>query len=325
MKLRGLGYMEILKKGGGILKTVRATRAASVEQIVKETRPRLLSMLSHGTTTVEVKTGYGLDLDSELKLLEAAKELQLSFPGKIVQTFLGAHALPPEFDSATIYTDFIVERMLPSVADTKLAEFCDVFCEPDVFGIQDAKRILENAHALGMHLKIHADEFQRTGATTLAVELGATSADHLLQSTDQDIALLSKSNTVATFLPSTPFCSLLDNYANARRFIDSGCAVALASDISPNAWCESMQLVIQLAVLKMRVRVHEAIVAATINGAHAIRKAKEVGSLEVGKRANALVMDVPNHKFLAYELGTNLSDVVITNGKVVARGGKLAA
>jgi imidazolonepropionase len=325
MKLRGMTYMEILNEGGGIFSTVRATRSSSSSQLFSNTESRLRSMVKNGSTTIEVKSGYGLDTENELKILRVIKSLQKKFSFELVPTFLGAHAIPPEFKNPNEYTDFIVGELLKKVTNEKLAEFCDVFCEAGVFDVEQSRMILQEARKLGMELKIHADEFKRIGATRLAVELGATSADHLLHSTDEDIRLISRSNTIATLLPATPFCTMMENYARARNFLDSDCAVALASDLSPNTWCESMQSVIQLAVFKMKMKVHEAIVAATINGAHAINRGREIGSLEVGKKMNLIILDAPNFNFLAYRVGVNQVDTVVIRGKVLVEGGRLAA
>ena len=325
MRLQGTSYMAIMAAGGGIMNTVRATRDASLEELFSQSRARLDRMLAHGTTTVEAKTGYGLDTENELKMLEAIRQLDLSHPVDLVPTFLGAHAIPAEFlGGADEYVDLLVEEMLPALqAEGYLLEespiFCDVFCEEGAFSSEQSRRILEKARDLGMRLKIHADEFTSLGGTALAVELGATSADHLARTTDEEIRLLADSDTVGVLLPGTPFGLGADHYAPARRMIDAGVAVALATDLNPGTcYCESMPLVMAVACRQMRMTPAEAIVASTINAAHAVAFGHEVGSLEVGKKADLLILDVPDYRHLAYRLGGNLVQTVIKAGRVIS-------
>jgi len=325
MRLQGTSYMEIMAAGGGIMNTVRATRQASLEELVSQSRGRLDRMLTHGTTTAEAKTGYGLDTKSELKMLDAIRLLGGSHPLDLVPTFLGAHAVPVEYSGRTDdYVDLVVDEMLPALqVEGYLSDqapiFCDVFCEEGAFSVRQSRRILERAKAFGMGLKIHADEFSSLGGTALAVELGATSADHLACTTDEEIGLLADSDTVGVLLPGTPFGLAEDHYAPARKMIDAGVAVALATDLNPGTcYCESMPFVIALACRQMGMTPAEAIVAATINAAHAIGLGQEVGSLEPGKKADLLVLDAPDYRHLAYRFGTNLVQVAIKAGQILA-------
>ena len=329
-RIKGATYMEIMAAGGGIMNTVRATRAANVEQLVEESQTRLDRMLAHGTTTAEAKTGYGLDAENELKMLEAIRRLDAEHPVDLVPTFMGAHAVPTEYQGRTEeYVDLVIEEILPRVASSLVAHpsslFCDVFCDEGAFTLEQSRRVLEaavsscnvTAQALGFGLKIHADEFRPLGGTKLAVELGAISADHLVCTPDDEIELLARSGTIAVALPGTPFGLGHHEYTPARRIIDSGGALALATDLNPGTcWCESMQLIVALACRFMAMTPAEAIVAATINAAHAIRLGDQVGSLEVGKKADILIMNIPNYRHLSYRFGVNLVDKVIKGGSL---------
>lgn len=314
MKLQGVAYLDILKKGGGILSTVRATRQASETELLGLTKKRLDRMLQNGTTTVEIKSGYGLSTKDEIKMLKAIKFLQKNYTMDVVPTFLGAHATPPEH-STNSYVDLIVNEMLPKAAS--LAEFADVFCEKDVFSIEQSRRILNKAKKYGMKLKIHADEMYDTGSAALAAEVGATSAEHLLHASDDGIKRMAEEKVTATLLPAVPLYMMSEQYAPARKMIDAGVPVALATDSCPNCPIESMQLVMSLASLKMRMTPAEVISASTINAAYAIGKEEKIGSIEVGKQADILIMDVPNHGFIPYQLGANYVEKVIKKGKVV--------
>jgi imidazolonepropionase len=321
-RIKGATYMEIMAAGGGIMSTVRATRSASVGQLVEESRARLDRMLAHGTTTAEAKTGYGLDIKNELKMLEAMRRLDAEHAVDLVPTFLGAHAVPEEYKGrADEYVDLVVEEMLPmiksQIANRKSQIFCDVFCDEGAFTLEQSRRVLKAAQALGLRLKIHADEFKPLGGTRLAVELGAISADHLVCTPDDEIELLAGSDTIAVALPGTPFGLGHHEYTPARRIIDSGGALALATDLNPGTcWCESMQLIIALACRFMRMTPAEAVVAATINAAHAVGLGHQVGSLEVGKKADLLILDVPDYRHLSYRFGVNLVDKVIKGGEL---------
>jgi len=324
LRLQGASYMEIMAAGGGIMNTVRATRAASLDEIVRQSRERLDTMLAHGTTTAEAKTGYGLDTENELKMLEVMRLLDESHPVNLVPTFLGAHAIPSEYKGRTDeYVRVVVEEMMPALeAQGYLGHdpppFCDVFCEDGAFSVEQSRRILQKARELGMGLKIHTDEFKALGGTALAVELGATSADHLACTPDEEIRLLADSETVGVLLPGTPFGLAEDHYAAARKMIDAGVAVALATDLNPGTcYCESMPFIMALACRHMGMTPAEAIVASTINAAHAVGLGHEVGSLEVGKKADLLILDSPDYRHLSYRFGGNLVQTVIKAGHVV--------
>jgi imidazolonepropionase len=318
MRVEGAYYMVILSSGGGILKTVKETRKASAEKLVDFGLKTLDVMLEHGTTTAEAKSGYGLITKDELKILEAIKRLDQLHAVDIVPTFFGAHAIPPEFQGSPMnYVNLIIEEMIPKVAEKGLAEFCDVFCEKGIFSLEQTRRILAAGKNYGLKPKVHADEMSLLGGAELAADIGATSADHLLFSSDEGIKAMSDKNVVAVLLPAAAFSLMGGRYADARKMIDFGVPVALGTDFNPSCWVENQQLVIAFACHFMRLTPAEAITAATINAAHAIGRASEVGSLEVGKKADVIVLDVPNHKFLGYRFGVNLVDKVIKNGRLV--------
>jgi imidazolonepropionase len=325
MRLEGAKYLDILAAGGGILSTVRATRTASIETLIAQTRPRLLRMFAHGTTTVEAKTGYGLQTATELRLLKALLALDDQTPVDIAFTFLGAHAIAPEFKGDPQgYTDQICSLMLPILqlwweanAPNLPPPFVDVFCENEAFDLAQSRQILTGAKGLGFPLKIHADEFDNLGGASLAVELGAASADHLVKTSDADIAALGRSDTVAVALPCTPFGLAERDYTPAGRILDAGGILALATDCNPGtAWNESMQFAIALACRYMGLTPAQAIAASTINAAQAIRRADRVGSLEPGKQADLLILSVPDYRHLGYRFGTNLVKQVIKRGGV---------
>jgi imidazolonepropionase len=325
MRLEGAKYLDILAAGGGIISTVRATRTASIEALVAQTRPRLLRMFATGTTTAEAKTGYGLQTATELRLLKALLALDDESPMDLAITFLGAHAIAPEFkDDPQGYTELVSETMLPLVqqwwethAPRLPLPFVDVFCENKAFTLEQSRQILTKACSLGFPVKIHADEFDNLGGASLAVELGAASADHLVKTSDADIAALGKSDTVAVSLPCTPFGLAESEYTPAQKILDAGGMLALATDCNPGtAWNESMQFVIALACRYMKLTPAQAIAASTINSAHAIRRADRIGSLEEGKQADLLVLSVPDYRHLGYRFGTNLVKQVIKRGRV---------
>jgi imidazolonepropionase len=318
LKAKGKGYLEILREGGGILRTVSDTRLASSETLFRESAKRLESMISHGTTTVEAKSGYGLDRTVELRLLETARKLGDEYPATIVPTYLGAHAVPPEFAGRTdAYVDFMISEVLPEVAKRKLAEFCDVFCEKGVFDVDQSRKVLLAAKSLGMKLKIHADEMHSTGGAELAAEVGAVSADHLAKPSDDGIMALARKDIMGVLLPGTPYSSMSKEYADGRRLIDLGVPIALGTDLNPNCWNESMQFTISLACHKMRMTPAEAVTASTINAAAALGLDKKVGTIERGKRADLIVLDIPGHAHLPYKFGTNLCSLVVKDGKTV--------
>jgi imidazolonepropionase len=325
LRLQGKTYLEILEAGGGILSTVRATRQAPIEMLESETRKRLRRMFSYGTTTAEAKSGYGLETATELRMLQALLNLGREGPLELAVTFLGAHAVPPEYvGRADEYTQVICGEMLPTVKEWWQANaanhalpFVDVFCEAGAFSLAQTRRILETARGLGFPLKIHSDEFENLGGARLAVELGAVSADHLVKASFEDIAALGRSNTVAVALPCTPFGLAEPYFAPAQAILDDGGLLALATDLNPGtAWCESMQFVLALACRYLRLSPAQAIAAATINAAAAIGRADQVGSIEVGKQADLLLLSVDTYRHLGYRFGTNLVEKIVKKGKV---------
>ncbi|MFX0145736.1 MAG: imidazolonepropionase [Candidatus Hodarchaeota archaeon] len=318
MKLEGKTYLEILALGGGILKTVRETRSASIEKLVQNGKKILDKMISYGTTTIETKSGYGLTTESEIKQLEAIQILDEDHPIDIIPTFLGAHAVPPEYkDRTDKYVELIISDMIPKIAKEGLAKFCDVFCEKGIFSPKQTRKILKTAIRYGLKPQIHIDEIVDTNGALLASELRAIQTGHLLKSNDEGLKAMAEAGVIATLLPATPFCLMLDQYAPARKMIELGIPIALATDLNPNCWTESMQMVIALACYHMKLSPAEALVASTINGACAIEKQDEIGSIEIGKKADLLVFDVPNHQFLPYHFGVNLVSKVIKNGMIV--------
>ena len=325
LKMAGMPYLDILASGGGIISTVKQTRTASIGMLIAQTRPRLLRMFTHGTTTAEAKTGYGLQTATELRLLKALLALDDESPLDLAITFLGAHAIAPEYkDDPQGYTDLVCETMLPMLcqwwevhAPRLPLPFVDVFCETKAFDLEQSRQILTKAALLGFPLKIHADEFDNLGGASLAVELGAASADHLVKTSDADIAALGKSDTVAVSLPCTPFGLAEKDYTPAQKLIEADAILALATDCNPGtSWNESMQFVIALACRTMKLTPAQAIAAATINAAHAIRRSDTIGSIEVGKQADILILSVPDYRHLGYRYGTNLVKQVIKRGRV---------
>ena len=326
-RLQGAGYLEILAAGGGIMSTVRATRDASVEELAAGMVPRLRTMLAHGTTSVEVKSGYGLSTEDELKSLRAiriagegrAPEQPGEMLPRLCPTFLGAHAVPEEYrDQPDAYVDLLIDETIPAVVASGLAESCDVFCDEGAFDAAQARRVLEAAQAHGLAVRLHANEFARIGAAALAADLHALSADHLLVLEPEDIAALAGAGVVATLLPGTGLG--LGHYAPARALIAAGVPVALATDCNPGTClCENLALMIALACTAMKMTPAEALVAATINSAHALgpRWAGQVGSLEPGKWADLVIWDVPNYRHIPYHLGVNLVHQVVLGGVLV--------
>ena len=321
MRVAGASYMEIMAAGGGIMNTVRQTREADLEALVLQSRRRLERAMAHGTTTIEIKSGYGLTVEDELKQLQAIRRLQDESPANVVATFLGAHAIPAEYEGrAEEYVDLVMGEMLPVVAELDdPPRFCDVFCEEGAFSLDQSRRILKAAQALGFALKLHVDEFQALGGTRLAVELGATSAEHLVVTPPDEIDLLAQSNTIAVALPGTPFGLGHNEYTPARAIIAAGGALALATDCNPGpCWCENMQFMLALACRYMAMTPAEAISAATINAAHALGLGDEVGSLEPGKRADIILVDAPSYQHLAYRFGTNMVKGVVIGGQMLS-------
>lgn len=323
MRLNGAAYMDIMNAGGGIQNTVNATRASTFAELYRDGKDRLDSMLSYGITTVEGKSGYGLDLETELRQLKVMRQLNEIHPVDVVATFLGAHAIPPEFTGKNNeYIDFMKKEVLPRVKAEQLAEFCDVFCEDGVFSIEQSRNLLLEAQKLGFALKVHADEIEPIGGAQLAGELKAASADHLLEASDEGIDRLITNGVVATLLPGTAFC-LNKKYADARKIIDRGGAVALASDYNPGScFTNSVPLILALACIHMRMTPEEALTAFTLNGAAAINRAGAIGSIEPGKDADLLLLKYPSYKFLTYHTAVNIVDRVIKKGVVINQIGK---
>ncbi len=317
-RLRGDSYMEIMQRGGGIVNTVEATRRATQQQLVASGIQRLNSMLSFGVTTVEGKSGYGLDRDTEIKQLEVMRELNRLHAMDVVPTFLGAHAVPGEYKGREdAFIDLMIAEVLPLAAADGLSEFCDVFCEKGVFSVEQSRRLLLKAREMGLQLKLHADEIVQLGGAELAAELGAVSADHLLQASDEGIERLAAAGVIATLRPGTSF-SQREPYARARAMIDRGCAVALATDFNPGScFTESIPLIVALATLHMGMTAEEAINALTINGAAALNRADTIGSLDVGKQGDVIVLEFPSYHFIPYHIGVSTVEKVVKNGRLV--------
>jgi imidazolonepropionase len=319
LRASGASYMEIHRAGGGILRSVAATREADLDELVRLGEARAWSMVQQGVTTVEAKSGYGLDREAELRQLEAALVTAERVPIDVVPTYMGLHSTPQEFEGdPSGYVDWAIAEALPAVAAQGFARFCDAFCEPGVFGPEDCRRFLSAAKGLGLGVKIHAEEIERSGGAALAAELGAASA-HLHAATEADYPLLADAGVVATCLPLTSF-SLGARHAGARGMIDSGCAVALATDLNPgSAASGSVALAIAIAVIYMGLSVEEALTAFTLNGAAALGIAHETGSLEPGKRADFVLLSAPSISWLPYRSGVNLVSAVFKDGNLAYR------
>ncbi|WP_334292346.1 imidazolonepropionase [Tepidibacter formicigenes] len=315
LKISGVPYIEILKRGGGILSTVKSTKEASFDELYNKAKKSLDIMLEYGVTTLEAKSGYGLELDIEVKQLEVAKKLNETHPVDIVSTFLGAHAIPTEYkENPDEFVNLVIE-MLPKVKD--LAEFVDVFCEEGVFSVDQTRRILQRAKELGYKLKLHADEIVPIGGAELSAELKATSADHLMAASEEGMKLMAQNKVIANILPGTSF-NLMKNYANARKMIELGVAVSLSTDYNPGSCpTENIQLIMQLGSLGLKMTPSEVLTAVTINAAYAIDKAHEIGSIEVGKKADLVVFDSPNIEYIMYHFGINHVHKVYKEGKLV--------
>ena len=317
-RLRGDTYMDIMERGGGIINSVRATRQASADELLAIGQRRLDSMLSFGVTTVEGKSGYGLDAVSELKQLTVMAELDRQHPVEVVRTFMGAHAVPAEYKGRTDeFVDYLLQDVLPLVAEQRLADFCDVFCEKGVFSVEQSRRLLTAAQSLGLQAKVHADEIVTLGGAELAAEIGALSAEHLLHASDAGIRRMAETGVIAVLLPATAFC-LREPYARARFMIDSGVPVALATDFNPGScFSESIPLVIALAALYMQMTPAEIVTALTINAAAAVGRADRIGSLETGKQGDFVLLDHPSHLYLPYHAGVNCVATVVKRGEIV--------
>ena len=318
-RLKGESYMSIMERGGGIVSTVKATRECSFIQLRSKAEVFLRQMSNMGVTTVEGKSGYGLDKETELLQLKVMRSLNNDEHKRvdIVSTFLGAHAVPEEYKGRTDeYLDFIISDVLPCVAKNELAEFCDVFCEQGVFSVEQSRRLLQAAKEYGLGLKLHADEIVPLGGAELAAELSAVSADHLLHASDTGIRAMRDAGTVATLLPLTAF-ALKEPYARGREIIDSGCAVALATDLNPGScFSGSIPLTFALACIYMHLTIEEAITALTLNGAAALNRADSIGSIEVGKKGDFVVLNSDNYHFLPYYVGMNCVNTTIKEGVI---------
>lgn len=316
-RLKGDSYMSIMERGGGIINTVNATRKSSYDTLFTEGYERLDTLLEMGVTTVEGKSGYGLDLGTELIQLRVMDELNSDHPVDVVSTYLGAHAVPPEFEGrADDYITYLIEEVLPSIRQEHSVTFCDVFCEKGVFTVEQSERLLRAARSHRFKLKLHADEIVPFGGAELAARLKAVSADHLLHVSDAGIKRLARAGVIATLLPLTAF-SLDEPFARGRQMIDAGCAVALATDYNPGSCFScSIPLLFSLACIKMKLSPEEALTALTINGAAAVGRAGKIGSIDVGKKADMILLKFPSYKFLPYHVGMNVVDSVVKDGTI---------
>lgn len=320
LKLRGAGYLDILRAGGGILDTVDKTRAATEDELYRKSMGFLDEMLGLGITTVESKSGYGLDRDNELKQLRVNRRLDQDHAVDIVSTFLGAHAIPREYAGrADKYIEMLCHDILPTVAEEKLAEFCDVFCEDQVFDVPQSRRMLEAAAKLGLGLRIHADEIEEIGGAVLSGELHAVSAEHLIATGERGMASMARGGVIADLLPCTSFY-LNKTFAPARRMIELGIPVAIASDFNPGS-CPSLnlQLAMTMAYLKYRMTPEEILTAVTLNAACSVGRGASIGTAEIGKQADLVIWDAPDPEMLVYRFGSNLARAVIKRGKVVTK------
>lgn len=320
MKLKGVPYLDILAAGGGIHSTVKATKEASFDELYEKAKKSLDIMLAYGVTTVEAKSGYGIDdFLTEVKQLEVARKLNEDHPVDIVSTFMGAHAIPKEYkDDPDKFVNIIIEDMIPEVAKRDLAKFCDVFCEEGVFSIDQSRKILQAARKYGMGLKLHADEIEPLGGAELAAELNCITADHLIAASDEGIKEMAKKGVIANLLPGTSFNLQTGKFARARKILDEGVPIALSTDYNPGSCpTENLQLIMSFASLIMKLTPEEVITAVTINGAAAVGLEDKIGSLEVGKQGDIVIFDAPNLEYIIYHFGINHVDTVVKKGKIV--------
>lgn len=319
-KLNGVPYIQILQEGGGILSTVNSTKKATFDELYKKAKKSLDRMLEFGVTTVEEKSGYGLELETEVKQLQVAHKLDKDHPVDLVHTFLGAHAVPVEYKSnSDAYIKLLVEEIMPKVKELGLAEFCDVFCEEGVFSVEESDYILSKAKEMGYKLKIHADEIVPIGGAELAAKLGCISADHLMAASEQGLKDMAEKGVIANILPGTSF-NLNKPSAHGRKMIDLNVPISLSSDYNPGSCpSENLQLVMQLGCLNLKMTPNEVLTAVTINAAHCVDRATEIGSIEVGKKADIAVFDAPNVEYLMYHFGINHIDRVYKEGRLVVK------
>ncbi|MFW6140339.1 MAG: imidazolonepropionase [Acidobacteriota bacterium] len=321
LRLKGKTYLELAEKGMGIQSTVQKTRQASKNELLSLCKKRLDTMLLHGTTTVEAKSGYGLNLKDEIKQLEVLKQADKSHPVDIISTFMGAHEVPKEYQNKkNKYIKLLTQKIIPAVKKKNLAEFFDVFCEQGIYSIQETRALVRTAKKAGFKIKIHADEFTSLGGAQLAAEEKAASAEHLIAINEKGIQKIAKASTAAVLLPGVPFFLMQNKRAPARSLIDSGAAVALATDFNPgSSMTESLLFIMQLGVYTMNMSVEESINAVTLNAAYAVDRHKQVGSLEQGKKMDVILCEAPNYPYLVYHFGINLVTHVIKDGKVVVK------
>ncbi len=323
LKLAGASYMEIHQEGG-IKSTMRATREATDEELLDKALTALSSMLKHGTTTVEAKSGYGLDKDTELRILRINQKLNKLQALDLVSTYMGAHDTPPEFADNASYIKFMLEEVMPQVKEENLAEFCDIFCEEGIFSLEETREIGEAAKKLGFKLKIHADEIEPMGGAGLAADLGAVSSEHLMAIAESDIPKMAESGTVAVLLPATSFFLRSDNFAPAKKMWEQGVTVAIASDYNPGSSpCENLQMAMDMACLGMGLEPLQVLKGVTLNAAKAICRDQEIGSLEVGKKADLTIFNAPNPDYIFYHFGVNSVVHVFKSGQQVLRGGQV--
>ena len=317
-KISGVPYIEILKQGGGILSTVKSTKEHSEDELYSKSIKSLDRMLELGVTTVESKSGYGLDTDTEIKQLKVSHKLNKNHPIDLVHTFLGAHAIPLEYkNNNKKYIDILINEMMPKIKELELAEFCDVFCEEGVFSVEESELILSKAKEMGFKLKIHADEIESLGGAELSAKLNCISADHLMAASEEGLDMMAKNKIIAILLPATSF-NLNKPYANARKMIDSNVGIALSSDYNPGSCpSENLQFVMQLGCLGLKMTPYEVLNAVTINAAYAIDRQNEIGSIEIGKKADLVVFDAPNIEYLMYHFGINHTKQVYKSGNLV--------
>jgi len=324
MKLQGKSYEDIARSGGGILSTVSAVRNSSLNELVKLLVPRVQYFISQGITTLEIKSGYGLDLANEIKLLEAIKRLKTFFTIDIIPTFLGAHTYPPEFkDDHKGYLNVIIQQMLPQIAEMKLAKFCDAFCEKTAFSSEDVNLIFTKAKELGFQLRLHTEQFNNIGGLDVALNHEAVTVDHLEVLTDDDVSKLDSSNTIAVLLPGVSF--FLDyQYAPARKLIENNAIVALSTDYNPgSSHISNLNLIMSIAAIKMKMTIEEIISSVTINAAKAVLKNHEVGSIEIGKKADFAIFNAQDYSEIIYNVGKNLNVMTIKNGKIIYQANNL--